>query len=155
MNSIYIPFSKRADLVVTDATQKARILTSAIALAIANNGQMPSSEVEDATNFFVTNVLASVRSIASCWNENMVFDYRACTELARAFWMIRYNAAYPARIPFYSMHTCFFNAITGVERYMSQEQQDFLEKFKNEILQLTIAAMEVNLELAKSDCAYV
>jgi len=140
MNSIYIPFLEKSNLLITDVVQRARIIESSIAIAISKNSVFPTAPLEDPANFYITQVLGNVRNCVSGWNENLIFDLKSCVDQVRAFWMIRYAAAFPADFVFNITKDCFFSSLFSVSLHLPAEQQEFMEQYKNEILQLSMDA---------------
>lgn len=143
MNAMFSSFNRGADLSVKDSFQRSKIIAAALALAISNLACVPSTEVESAAAHFNTNVMPEVNRMVSLWNENMVFDYRACIEQTRSFWMLRYTAAHPISRPVYSLDTNFFESAMGVGTFVSAEMQKFLNENKTTILYLGTIAAEV------------
>lgn len=144
MKQEFIPFNQSADLNVTDTTQRGKIIALAVAHALANLAALPSSAVESPASHFNLQVAPEARSMISLWNENAVFDAKACLEYMRSFWMLRYAAVHPITRPLYSAENCsFFEATMGVGMYVPTELQPYLNQYKNQILFLSTSAAEV------------
>lgn len=134
---------KHADVMISDSTQRAGTIVAALALAISNLAQLPSSEVDNPASYFNLQLLPNINKIISEWNENMVIDAKACVEQTRIFWQLRYTAAYPMSRPIYSFDYGFFDTVFGVNTLVSSELKDFLNDNKNQVLALSIVAAEI------------
>jgi hypothetical protein len=142
----YIPFSQKVDSVVTNSVIRASIIAASLALATANMLHLPTTSVEDASSHFNFQVLPGVNQLVSEWNENMVFDARACIDQIKSLWMVRYTAAFPNSRPIYSFDLGFFETMFGVNTFISAEHRKFLDDNKNDILTIAIAASEIILD---------
>lgn len=136
MKLSYIEFNKQVDCIVTNAPDRSRIVTAAIALAAALAASLPSSEVSDPVNHFQMNIQLGVRQKIYAANEGAVFDAKGAEELARQFWLVRYQALFPKDLNFLYSQYGFFDTVMGVSSYVSPEQVEFLHQYKREIFSL-------------------
>jgi len=137
MQTKFISFHDQANRLITDVLARSNILAAAIGRAVANVQPLPSSPVESASGYFNTHALPQLRTIVSEWNENMTVNTAICTEYARIFWLLRYNAAHPNSRPLYDSPYDFFCTTMGVKSYVSDEQYAFLNTHKETILALS------------------
>jgi hypothetical protein len=143
MNLKFIPFIKETDTIITDITEKSKIISAALGLALSNLSHFPTSEVDNPTTYFNFNVLPTSKYILSEWNEDVIFDVKECVEQMRMFWLIRYTAAYPLSRPIYSFKLDFFETLIGVNTFTSECNHEFLDKYKNQILALSVIATNI------------
>lgn len=146
MNSVFLPFSQAADRLISDPTVRGRVLAAAVAQALSRMAPLPSSPVDVPSNTYNLQVAPSIREMASLFNEHIVFDMRCVQDCAQTFWMVRYAAAHPAigRL-IYDPACSFFDAVLGVDQYVSDELCTFLEAHKNIILELSMIATDTIL----------
>jgi len=127
MSPIYTPFIQKANLVITDPLNRLAIMTSALALALSNIQHLPTTQVEDPSNYFKINVVPGLNAIVSEWNESMVLDPKAVIDQARTFWLVRYTAAFPLSRLMYAAKGDFFSTVFGVYGVVSPALQEFLD----------------------------
>lgn len=135
----YIEFTSAAERAVPDSSARIKAIAAAVALSAATRAPLPSSQVENVSTFFSSQVLPNARSEISTLNENIVFDVRLAMEMVRAFWMTRYNAAHPVGAPLYGTNGGFFAAVTCANQFFSQEQMAMLDTHAACILQLSVS----------------
>ena len=146
MNSKFLQFNERANLMITDAALHAAVVTSALALAISSTSHLPTTEVDNPTAYFNLQLTPGINVIVSEWCENMVIDPRAAVEQTRVFYLIRYTSAYPCSRVLYSANGDFFDTITGVNAFVPPELHAFLDgPCKMAILLLAIDATNLIL----------
>lgn len=151
MKLAFLGFSNAADACISDHAARAKIITLALATALAAAAQLPSTPVEDTGAFFGHTVLPELKEIAGQFNENLVFDLPACIGFARSIWMVRYRAAHPAQNAFVVSNTAsFFETLFGVPALLAPDDAAFLNKHKLAIVHLadvagdTITGMKSN-----------
>ena len=144
MNPKFNEFNNLSNLVITDASQRVVITVAAVAMAIAMKAHLPTSLVDNPTAYFNMQIMPSVNSIVSEWNEEMILDTNVCVEQAKMFWLVRYTAAYPMSRPMYSANYDFFDTIFGINRFVTPNLHSFLDgAAKSAILSLAGAAAEL------------
>ena len=144
MNPKFTEFNNLSNVVIADANMRVAILVSALALAISNTSHLPTSLVDNPTAYFNMQIMPTVCSVVSEWNEEIILDTKMCIEQARMFWLVRYTAAYPMSRPMYSANFDFFDTITGVAALIPPELQSFLDgSAKSAILTLTRSAADL------------
>jgi hypothetical protein len=143
MNPMFNSFKKNADVMITDQTQRSKIISAALAKAVSDLQTLPTSQVESPSSYFNLQILPNIRTIISVWNENMVFDPRACVDHVRAFWLLRYTAVHPVSSPIYSLDRSFFECVFGVNTFVASDTNEFFNTHKQAILFLSICAAEI------------
>lgn len=151
MKLAFIGFDNAANACITDHAARAKIITLAIATALAMAAQLPSTAVEEPGDFFGHQVLPELKQIAGQFNESTVFDMPAAVSYARSLWLVRYRAAHPASRAFVvSNSSSFAEILFGVPALLSPDDQAFLNKHKLAIVHLadvagdTIAGIKKN-----------
>lgn len=82
----------------------------ALARAISAWLPLPPEEQKVASEYYAAQVLTRVRESVSMFSDVAIIDASRTLELVRTFWLVRYNAAYPA------------TAIFAVEGFSSEAQ---------------------------------
>lgn len=150
MKTIFLGFQSAADAHIKEPGARSRIVTTAVAIALAASAPLPTSPVDDAAGYFAQNAEEAVRCLGDCFNESVVFDLRACLEQARSFWLMRYSAAHPNQANFFAGNYCFYTALVGGGLLISPEQYEFNNKHKLPILHLASMAGALVGELKKN-----
>lgn len=73
------------------------VMAMAAAKAISNELALPSSQVENPTEFYLNTVYSHAREIICCLNELIVIDVNRVQELIKTFWLVRYNIVFPRK----------------------------------------------------------
>jgi hypothetical protein len=128
MNPTAISANNSINATLPDPTTRGPVLAAALGLAMARDALLPSSPVEDESNYFNMNALPTVRQKLSTFNENIIVDINATLQWTRAFWMIRYSAAHPRNYIMADASTVnFFESLVGADTMISQEQRNLLD----------------------------
>jgi len=144
MNPKFNEFNNVSNLVIRDASERVAITVAAVALAIAMKAHLPTSLVDNPTAYFNMQIMPSVNSIISEWNEEMILDTNNTIEQCKMFWLVRYTAAYPMSRPMYSANFDFFDTVFGVSALITPEFHAFLDgTAKPAILALAPVAMNL------------
>lgn len=78
------------------------IIMMALSKAVANELVLPSSPVENVSEFYLHTTYTNVRNTISHINELVVVDVNRAQELIKTFWLIRYNILFPRKRLFLS-----------------------------------------------------
>lgn len=140
MKTTFQPFNKSANTMILATAQRGNIIAAALALAMANMMELPSSPVDSGASHFNLQVLPRLRIIVSDWHESFVFPARDCIDEARALWLLRYNAAFPSNKLRYSVHDDFFSTFFGVNNVVASDTVKFFNQYKQEIIFLAEVA---------------
>jgi hypothetical protein len=150
MESKYISFNDQINRVVKTPVDQGRIVAMAVALAVSAKAMLPSSAVENTSDYFAANVSDFAKQTISELGEGVTFSSKTALEYVGQFWKMRYNAAHPAvtlesalRYQLASLALSgkespydFSMMWAGGEAAVSRDAAAFLEKFKIEILTL-------------------
>lgn len=71
------------------------LVEASVAKAIANRLQLPSSPVNDTSDYYVSTILVQARVFVGQINELRVFDVQSLLNQVRTMWLCRYNILYP------------------------------------------------------------
>lgn len=153
MKPEYISLMQEVDLYVKDPMERAKILGIAISAALANSSDMPSTEVEDPSTYFINQVSTTIRSLVSDLNENVVFDLKQVMENVRVFWMLRYHALYPyVKNVFFSTHT-FFENLYGAGATIPPDLYEYANCNKEAISKLMPTVNSIVYSLGETDAS--
>ena len=143
MNPIFTTFLKIADASVGDPTLRTRVMQTALALAISNSSNLPSSPVESPSSYFILQIQQRAKNIVSIFNESMIIDPKAILDDVRAFWTVRYNSAHPISRQLYAKEYSFFDGLAGVGLAISPLMYVFVNDNKASILFLAATVDEI------------
>jgi hypothetical protein len=110
-------FNKLANAVITDATQRSRIIAAAVATAVAGQASLPTAPVDTPAIYFAGTVMQAAAKAVSSVNEKIIFDCKLAVEWARVLWLVRYGAAHPVAKPIFGTSHSFFESTMGVPRW--------------------------------------
>jgi hypothetical protein len=144
MDIKYLDFARNADRLVTDPSNRGRILATAVGIALASKLPLPSLQLDiSPENYFNTQVGLGAMDYISRFNEEIIFDTRYCREVVRAFWLLRYAAAYPGA-QFNAPPTLgFVDSVVGATLYLAPEMHQFCNDHKDAIFALVREALLV------------
>ena len=106
-----------------------KLITVSLGIALSRHFQLPSSEVEYAEGYYIENLQVPFVQKTAEFNENVIVDIDLAVQTARAFWLQRYNCAYPAKtLPLPMDNTGhFMAAINGNGHLISPSTFDFCQ----------------------------
>ena len=139
----YTPFQEYLNRNVAGSFDQSKVVTAAIALAVSRAAALPSGDLEDPDAYFAMQCLPAFNQQISEFNENIIFDLRACLEQARTFWNLRFYAAYPVNKTLYANGESFFDCLSGVNLLVPKETQTFLDTYKAWVFPLSIIAFDI------------
>lgn len=125
MNTNYMALNGAIDCAVTDITKRARIIAIALAVALSKKAHLPTERVDNVMAFFDQNVMPDLAPILSSFNEEIIVDCAIVKETLQAMWMVRYNAAFPARLGSYIPGYDFFCCSNGVATHVTPDTFKF------------------------------
>lgn len=111
---------------------RSKIAAYAIGYAIACNMALPSTEVENAQDYFRVNLEPLSKRVVSVFNEQILLDCNTACDMARNFWLLRYEA----------VHKCprmdqipgdFFSSVFGVSRFFAPRDVEFLNEHASNV----------------------
>ena len=145
MNPSFLSLNTRVQEALPDVTCRGLVLAAAVGISLSRNLPLPSSVVEDPTNYYNMQCLGSVKDSVGNINENLVLDCKGAMEWTRNLWLVRYYAAHPQPFTYYggdngSFFESFFNASTLI----SIEGRKLLEESR---VALAIVSLEVSAAL--------
>lgn len=149
MDSRFLSLQASLDQLVTNAVDRNKTLTIAIADAVSDHLSLPSAPVENALSYFTLQTQLQVNSIVGQFNENIIFNSSHCVEFIKAFWMIRYCAAYPCVRPAWANECSYFDNKFGVNSHLSSDDLAFMNVNKQILVQLSNQVCSLLCELNK------
>jgi len=145
MNTSFLSLSARIQEALPDVTTRARVLAAAVGIALSREIALPSSVVEDPTNFYNMQNLAGVRDAVGNINENIVLDCKDALEWTRNLWLVRYYAAHPQPHAYYGGDTgTFFESYFNASTLISSDGRALLEANR---VALAILSLEVTASM--------
>lgn len=125
MNAKLFPFVKVMQSLTNPVQERHRIAAIAIGYACACNSALPSSEVADAAAHYRVSVESFAKRTISVLNEVSVLDTAMALDLARKFWLLRYEAVH--KCPRMDMIPGdFFGSVFGVQKFFAPETVEFV-----------------------------
>ena len=110
-----------------DVTTRSSTLAAAVGFALARCAPLPSSQVDDAGNYYNISVSPVVRDRVGAVNEQLIIPVEHTLQWARAFWQIRYATAHlPKNWVPAAESVNFFDSFTQADVFLSREQFDLL-----------------------------
>lgn len=144
MDIKFLGFSRYADQYIKDPSVRGKIIGAAVGIAIANKLNLPSLALEvEPSNYFLTQVALGANHYIADFNEQVVFDTRYCRDAMRAFWLLRYSAAYPGLQYNVEASMGFVDSWAGATLWLADDMHCFVNEHKNEIFNLIREAMTV------------
>lgn len=138
MNPKFLPFSNMLAKECTDISIRSQALPYIVAMAVAKTMPIPSSPVQEVSNYFRTTHGIAVRNTIADINEQLVFDTPLALSLTGVLWEARYNAAHPQKLNMLSIRDAcnggIFAAMTGASLALSADQMQFMECHKQLLL---------------------
>lgn len=132
MNLKYMPYVNATNKLSIPVMERGRVIATAVGQAIACSMALPAQEVDSASEYYMATVQSEVFSMISKFNEVVVFNSQFCADIARRFWLMRYDAY--ARCPRRERPTNdFFHAFFGTTDYFSEDDIKFLNEYKDAI----------------------
>ena len=155
MNVKFIGFSKELDNIATAGTRP-RIVAAAVAMAVASRLAIPSSELLDPSTYYNLQANQLASSELSRFNEEVIMDLSYAIDKCRMFWMLRYQAAYPAKQIRYGEFSTigFYDTLLGCALHSDQETSCFMNEYKQEIFHLANLANQLIDMPAGGDVSY-
>jgi hypothetical protein len=144
MDIKFLGFSRYADTYIKDPSERGKIIGAAVGIAIANKLSLPSLALEvEPSNYFLTQVALGASNYIADFNEEVVFDTRYCREAMRAFWLLRYSAAYPGLQYNVEAKLGFVDCWAGATLWLADDMHQFVNDHKDEIFNLVREAMTI------------
>ncbi len=143
MNAAYIALQDQLNRQVPDVFSRTRVLAAAVALALGAKFEVPSSVVQNATEYYATQHQTVARQKLSYFNESIVFDLTFAEELTRAFWLLRYNTVHFMNVGLVHYPLGFFDTIMGVQQVFDQKMHETLNEHKDAVLFLSKLARDL------------
>jgi hypothetical protein len=140
-------FSQIASRAVANATDRSKVVASAVALSIVKELSLPTAPVEDPAMHYIQMVLPQLRNKLSAFNEGVVFDIRFSLEVIRQLWMTRYSAAFGSRISMFKPECSFIENFTGASHVISEDICTVLNEHQVAIGLLSAAASNIFQEM--------
>lgn len=119
------------------AKSNQEVIMMALAKSIANALQMPSSPVENPSEFYLHTTFQNMRNTLSHVNELVVVDLARAQDLIKTFWLIRYNILYPRKKLFVTNAIKSESHFFGFSSLLSPTDATFIQE--NTLVLVTIA----------------
>lgn len=121
------------------------IVAVAVATAVSRTLPLPSSPVENASQYYNDNYLLKVRERLASYNEAAVLKFAEAAELTKKLWLQReWNAS--GRCLGVHHNLDFFDTISGVGTFFSPAEIEEIKKYSADILQLACLCSELEVK---------
>ncbi len=137
-----MPYMNAVARMSQDSQLKTRIVAAAVALATASMLPVPSAPVDSPESQYASTCALLVRGEVGEYNEVAVLDCPVALDLAKKFWLTRYNSVHQAA-PMPPSKGAFFLGYSGASRFFSPEEVAFLNEYAEEIFHIQVAISEV------------
>lgn len=111
------------------------VIAAAVAKAISDSIQIPTSAVDNFTEYFTAQIEGSAKEMIGKVNEINLIDTRLTLEYVRNLTNIRYRLVYP-QDKIFTAQSCEFATFFGVGTLVSREFDSLIEKNVNELVRL-------------------
>lgn len=115
-----------------------QVLSIALGIAAARLAPLPGAQAERDEQLW-EGVRTGVEEMIFTFNEEVVISTPVALEAARAFWLARYNSAYPkSNVPISTLNCTgsFWGVITRVQDYVSPEMHRVTTEHSTHTIQL-------------------
>ncbi len=144
-----LDFIRQSNTLVTDSLDRAKIVASAVAVALACAQDIPTSPVQDPAAFYINTISPRMRSQMSAFNEGAVFDIRYALELARGLWLTRYFACHGVQTKMYKPENTFLENFTGAAQAVPPDMQAMLNRYQVAVGLLSTSVASIMVDLLK------
>jgi hypothetical protein len=138
LNANAIKLKQYLDTNVQDNDLKKKLLSLATGIAVARMVSLPTSQVERALEYFNQQALQQVNEKIYTLNEQVIVDTEYCFSVAKSYWLIRYNTAYP-NFDLNVVTTTEYDLyckLAGVDIYLSLDDYKLSNENKTVVLNL-------------------
>lgn len=142
MKTDYIKFLNAVGSVKLTGPDRTFAIAAAVACSVADYLTVPTSKVDSPSGEYARSAALLVRDHIGCFNEVAPFDVRLALELARKFWMLRYETVHVRRLH----DVCpgdYFCGYFSVNRNFSGDEIASLNKLAPEIGLLEISIRDI------------
>ncbi len=149
-NLAYLNLTNFAQERLGDPSIVKKALSIALGIALSRSIQLPSSAVESAENYYIDSVAVQVGHMAADFNEQTIVDLDLAVQTARAYWLIRYNTAFPAEVIQIPSQEDghFMSALVGVGHLINQSTYDFCKARPQAMISLINRVREITDQMA-------
>lgn len=114
-----------------------KVMSFALATALITKLPLPTVAVDNKNNYYQGNCFTIVSAIANQFNEKIVVDYDTVVNFTKNVWSARYFTLHND-LDFinYGNHS-FFDSLFGVNNFISDEDYQFVNQFKESILTIS------------------
>lgn len=113
-------------------------IAAAVAASVADFTAVPASKVDSPSSEYARSAALLVREAVGCFNEVVPFDIRLALDLARKFWMLRYETIHVRRTHDVTPGD-YFCGYFSVDRNFSGDEIECLNRLASEIGLLEIS----------------
>lgn len=116
-------------------TEQVSVFSVAVGVYIANHVlELPTTKIENEDVFFDTQNRVNVNRYLSLMNESILLNFDLGVEVARAFWKVRFNAAFPCGCT--GSEGSFFDRLYNTRFVLSDHLNDLIERNSVGIIKL-------------------
>lgn len=135
----FINIKKVIDNSIPELSINKKILSASVGMAIGRLNQLPSSEVTSINEHYYTIVRSITENKAYYFNEQIVIDLQYTLDIAKSYYITRYNTTYPKfEVPLLCSGTKYdiYSILSGVDQYVSESDYDLFNSNSKVIITL-------------------
>lgn len=149
MNPKFLKFTKAVSELRLTGPDRTFAIAAAVASSVADYVDVPATPSETPSTTYLTLTAMTVRQMVGEFNEAAPFDLRCALELARKFWMTRYEVLHVRQLHD-AVAGDYFRGYFNVNRNFSEDEVECLNKLSKEVNILEIYCREVLRERANA-----
>lgn len=150
MKYSHLPYVNAVVGLGQDSVTRTRIAATAVAIATAYCQPLSSTPVESPELYYTETCLPLAKGEVGEYNEEAVLDVQTALDLTHKFWLVRYNSLFQSALT-PPKKGAFLSGLTGVTRFFSPEEVDFMNEYAEEIFMVTMAIQKVKQTVAKEE----
>lgn len=149
MNPKYLKFTTAVSGLRLTGPDRSFAIAAAVASSVADFSEIPATPSDTPNSAYLNMAAMAIRGAVGAFNEASPFDVRLALDLARKFWMLRYETLHVRRIHDADADNYFFGYM-NVKRNFSEDEICCLNKHSKEINILEIYVREILQNLRRT-----
>lgn len=142
MKTDYIKFLSAVSTIRLTGPDRSFAIAAAVASSVADFTAVPASKVDSPSGEYARSAAMMVGDQINGFNEVAPFDVRCALELARKFWMLRYDTVHVRRVHDVTPND-YFCGYFNVARNFSKDEVECLNRLAGPIGDLEIHVREI------------
>ena len=142
MKTDYIKFLSAASAIRLTGPDRTFAIAAAVASSVADFTDVPATKVDSPSGEYARSAAMMIGDQIACFNEVAPFDLRLALDLARKFWMLRYETIHTRRVHDVNPGD-YFCGYFNVNRNFSKSDLECLNRLCVEIGTLEIGIRDI------------